>query len=186
MKTSFHGCTHLFIAVCIIMTLPLNSCRTKKQASDTLAIKNNTKSAQSFAVLTKDSMSRMMEADMELEDVVVRFEGTPLNALPEGLVATPPTSELQLAPGQQTGIVLTAARIKFSQKGKQDGTRSSSIAYSDTSITDTRTAVSATEQSSSTGVYEPPTQGTVLAIVIAGLVILFVFLYRYYTHPKPQ
>ena len=101
MKTSSQGCTHLFIAVCIIMTLPLNSCRTKKQASDTLAIENNTKSAQSFAVLTKDSMSRMMEADMELEDVVVRFEGTPSNALPEGLVATPPTSELQLAQGNR-------------------------------------------------------------------------------------
>jgi hypothetical protein len=63
---------------------------------------------------------------------------------------------------------------------------SSSIAYSDTSVTDTRTAVSATEQSSSTGVYEPPTQGTVLAIVIAGLVILSVFLYRYFSRPKPQ
>lgn len=180
MKTSFQGCTHLFIAVCIIMTLPLHSCRTKKQASDTLAIENNTKSAQSFAVLTKDSMNRMMEADMELEDVVVRFEGTPSNALPEGLVATPPTSELQLALGQQTGIVLTAARIKFSQKSKQDGTRSSSISYSDTSVTDTRTAVSVTEQSSSTGVYEPPTQGTVLAAMVLALVIILtaIFLYR--------
>lgn len=162
------------------MTLPFHSCRTKKQASDTLAIENNTKSAQSFAVLTKDSMSRMMVADMELEDVVVRFEGTPSNALPEGLVATPPTSELQLAPGQQKGIVLTAARIKFSQKGKLDGTRSSSIAYSDTSVTDTRTAVSVTEQSSSTGVYEPPTQGTVLAAMVLALVIILtaIFLYR--------
>jgi hypothetical protein len=122
----------------------------------------------------------MMEADMELEDVVVRYEGTPSNALPEGLVATPPTSELQLAPGQQTGIVLTAARIKFSRKGKQDGTRSSSIAYSDTSVTDTRTAVSVTEQSSSTGVYEPPTQGTVLAAMALALVIILtaIFLYR--------
>jgi len=57
---------------------------------------------------------------------------------------------------------------------------SSSIAYSDTSVTDTRTAVSATEQSSSTGVYEPPTQGTVLAAMALALVIILtaILLYR--------
>lgn len=154
------------IAACIIMALTLNSCHTKKQAADTAAIANNTKSAHTFKALTEDSVSRMCLLDMELENVVVRFQHTPSENVP-GLVATPPLTESQLAPRQQGDIVLTAARMKVSQRGKEEGRSSSRCEYSDSSDTDTRIAVSATEQSSSTGVYEPPTQGTLYGIVIA-------------------
>lgn len=196
MKTRFHRISPYLCAACIMMMLTLHSCHTKKQAAATQTLDTNTTSQESFLLLTKDSLSGMMSLDVELDDVTIWIGQDAALSLGQGHGATLPLSrsqQVETAPQSrspqhpsQQGIFLKAGKMKFTQQGKLDGSAEAHMAYSDTSETHLEYNQDVKEQSSSTGVYEPPTRGTVRAIVIAGLVILFVFLYRYYAHPKPQ